>query len=56
MNGTSVTMTKERNVEKRMKFNILVIFLLFIALVGIGYGMGYVGDLVYNSDAITIER
>lgn len=39
-----------------MKYNVFVIILLVFTLLAIGYGMGYVGDAVYTSDAITIER
>ena len=42
-----------------MKYNIIVILLLITALLAIGYGLGYVGDTVYNigaSDSITVER
>jgi len=35
---------------------IIEVVLMLAILVGIGWGVGYVVDTVYNSDGITLER
>ena len=36
--------------------NIASVAILLILLIAVGYGLGYVGEAVYNSDSITVER
>ncbi len=37
-------------------FEVLLILFLLTFLLALGYGAGFVGETVYNSDSITIER
>ena len=46
-------MMKDKPAGKYMRYKIV---LLSVILVMLGYGMGCIGEAVYNSDAITLER